>query len=67
MTADSVYNNLESIFLGIGAALALVGVLRIYKKWIDDGAINIDSEIIRWIGGVMLCLMASFLASSIYG
>lgn len=67
MDAQTIFSNLKMILLGAGAIFAFVGLLRIYKKWLDENGFNIDIDIIRWLGGALLCLLSYSIASLIWG
>lgn len=62
VTSAEVFDHVTTILYMGGGALAFIGLLRIYKQWNDEGAVNIDKEIVSWIGGCLLCIISAVIA-----
>ena len=50
------YGDLSDLILSIGACLALIGAVVIYKKW-SMGNQNIENDLLLWGGGIMMLII----------
>ncbi len=60
------YNDLSALILSIGACLALVGAVVIYKKW-SMGNHNIENEVILWVGGILTLIIIQVFIRVMFG
>ena len=60
------YGDLSALILSIGACLALVGAVVIYKKW-SMGNHNIESEVILWAGGITMLIIIQVFIKVMFG
>lgn len=50
------YSDVSAIILTIGALLALIGAVVIYRKW-SMGDHNIEREVLMWGGGILMLIV----------
>lgn len=60
------YSDLSALILSIGACLALVGAVVIYKKW-SMGNHNIENEVILWAGGILMLIIIQVFIKVMFG
>ncbi|AYD49040.1 DUF4134 family protein [Arachidicoccus soli] len=55
------FSDLSRLILVIGACLAIIGAVVIYKKW-SLGNHNIENDVLYWGGGIlMLIIVQAFI------
>ncbi len=60
------YSDLSALILTIGACIAIIGAVVIYKKW-SMGNHNIENDLLLWGGGiVMLITLPGFYKSNVW-
>jgi hypothetical protein len=60
------YGDLSTLMLSVGACLALVGAVVIYKKW-SMGNHNIENEVILWAGGILMLIIIQVFIKIMFG
>lgn len=60
------YSDLSSLILTIGACIAIIGAVLIYKKW-SMGNHNIENDLLLWGGGIIMLITCQVFIKIMFG